>query len=72
MKKILIHTEYITLGQCLKHINLVSSGGEVKHFLANNLVSVNGLKETRRGKKIYPGDTVTIMNEIHIVEKDEN
>jgi len=72
MKKISIYTDYITLGQLLKHISLVSSGGEVKYFLSNNIVLINDEKEQRRGKKIYNGDTVTIMNERYIVKKDEN
>jgi len=72
MKKISIHTEYITLGQMLKHINLVSSGGEVKYFLANNNVIINDEKDDRRGRKIYPGDRVTVLNQNYIVEKNEN
>jgi S4 domain protein YaaA len=72
MKKISIYTEYITLGQMLKHINLVSSGGEVKYFLANNNVIINDVKDDRRGRKIYPGDRVTVLNQNYIVEKNEN
>ena len=60
MNNIKINTEYITLGQLLKHANIVSSGGMVKPFLAENKISVNDLEEARRGKKLYPGDKVTI------------
>lgn len=60
MNNVKINTEYITLGQLLKHVNIVSSGGMVKPFLAENKISVNDLDESRRGKKLYPGDKVTI------------
>lgn len=59
MKTISITTEYITLGQCLKLIHAVSSGGESKRFLEANLVLVNQERETRRGRKLYPGMMVT-------------
>jgi len=70
MKEIIIKTEYITLGQFLKHISLVSSGGEVKFFLKNNNVFVNSENENRRGKKLYPGDKITILNEDYKIIKD--
>ncbi len=52
--------EYITLGQLLKFLNLVNTGGEEKLFLATNDVSFNGVREDRRGKKLRPGDVVNI------------
>ena len=55
---ITLKTEFITLGQVLKLINAVSTGGEVKNFLTNNLVKVNNKPENRRGRKLYKGDVV--------------
>lgn len=63
MNNISINTEFITLGQFLKHANIVSSGGMVKPFLAENKISVNDVEENRRGKKLYPGDKVTIKKQ---------
>lgn len=60
MMKIVIHDEYITLGQLLKKANVLSTGGQVKWFLLENNVYVNGEEEKRRGRKIYPGDRVEI------------
>ena len=60
MNKIKINTEYITLGQFLKLSNIVSSGGMVKPLLLELKISVNGLSENRRGKKLYPGDKISI------------
>ena len=52
--------EYITLGQLLKFLDLVSTGGEEKIFLRENEVLFNGEKEQRRGKKLRDKDQVTI------------
>ena len=53
--------EYITLGQLLKFLDLVSTGGEEKIFLRENEVLFNGEKEQRRGKKLRDKDQVTIL-----------
>ncbi len=62
MKPVKITTEYITLGQFLKWINLSSSGGETKMILETVQINVNGELENRRGKKLYPKDEVLIQN----------
>ncbi|RUS48779.1 S4 domain-containing protein YaaA [Cohnella sp. AR92] len=60
MKEIAISTEYITLGQVLKLGDCVSSGGEVKIFLQERDVKVNGQAENRRGRKLVPGDAIEV------------
>jgi ribosome-associated protein len=49
----------IRLGQLLKYVNAVETGGEVKDLLASGEVAVNGAVETRRGAQLSPGDVVT-------------
>lgn len=65
-----IHTEFIKLDQLLKYENLVESGAMAKMVILNGDVKVNGEIETRRGKKIYPGDVVEFNGEKIIVEKE--
>ena len=60
MESVKITTEYITLGQFIKFIHLVGSGGMVKAILQDYRISVNDVVENRRGKKLYPGDKITI------------
>ena len=55
---ITIDTPYITLGQLLKLSNVIGNGGEAKAYLATHEVMVNGEPDTRRGRKLYPGDLV--------------
>lgn len=68
--KIEISTNYITLGQFLKLINVFDSGGAIKHYLKEHGVLVNDEKEHRRGRKLYPEDIIKITNVgTYIVEK---
>ncbi|MEF2291232.1 MULTISPECIES: S4 domain-containing protein YaaA [Virgibacillus] len=59
-EKIMIQTEYIQLGQFIKLINILDSGGMVKTYLQDVGVLVNGEREHRRGRKLYAGDKVEI------------
>lgn len=61
--EIAIHTPYIELGQVLKLADWAQSGGEAKMFIQNGEVLVNGEEETRRGKKLVPGDRVRFMEQ---------
>jgi len=60
MEKIAINSEFITLGQFLKFIDVIPSGGMVKHILETLTIVVNDIPENRRGKKLYPGDKILI------------
>ena len=55
--------EYVELKNLLKLLNLVHSGGEAKIRIQGGEAMVNGEVETRRSKKLYPGDKVTFDNE---------
>ncbi|WP_217588424.1 S4 domain-containing protein YaaA [Lentibacillus saliphilus] len=57
---IVIDSEFITLGQLIKLANILESGGMVKGFIKEEGAIVNGEREHRRGRKLYPGDTVEV------------
>ncbi len=59
-KIVTIKTEYITLGQLLKFLRIVGQGGEEKVYLASHTVTVNGENDNRRGRKLRPGDVVSL------------
>ncbi|MHC1697490.1 MAG: RNA-binding S4 domain-containing protein [Geobacteraceae bacterium] len=63
-----IDTAYIKLDSFLKAECLTASGGEAKMLIADGLVQVNGECETRRGRKLYPGDTVELDGNVFTVE----
>lgn len=52
--------QHITLDAVLKATGLVASGGNAKALIAAGSVSVNGQPETRRGRKLRPGDVVLL------------
>jgi ribosome-associated protein len=55
-----IRGQMIRLGQLLKLAAVIDSGAEVKAFLATEPVWVNGQREARRGRQLYPGDVVRV------------
>ncbi len=55
--------EFIKLGQALKKAGLVSSGVEAKMVIQEGEVSVDGEIDTRRGRKLFGGETVSFNGE---------
>lgn len=53
-------TEFIKLDQLLKYSGIAYSGAEAKDMVINGCAYVNGENCTMRGKKIRPGDVVTL------------
>ena len=60
-------SSFMKLDQFLKWKGLVATGGEAKHLITLELVRVNGITETRRGRKLLSGDSVSIGNKEFIV-----
>lgn len=72
MEKVYIHTEFIKLQQVLKLAGLVDQGSDVKAYLAEGLVYVNGEMASERGKKIHAGDIVEVkgMGSVEVASED--
>jgi ribosome-associated protein len=49
---------HVELQQLLKATGACDSGGEAKHAVKEGRARVNGEVETRRGRKLVPGDLV--------------
>ncbi len=60
MERVEITTDYITLGQMLKFVNVAGSGGDIKAILQTHNILVDGETDNRRGRKLYPGMVVEI------------
>jgi ribosome-associated protein len=65
-----IATDYIKLDSLLKGVNLVGSGGEAKIIISEGRVMVNNKVESRRGRKLYPGDRVSLGGHEITVERE--
>ena len=59
-REVAIHTEFIKLEALLKFEGLTGTGGEAKERIQAGEVTVNGEVCTMRGKKLRPGDTVSL------------
>ena len=58
----------IRLGQLLKLVDAVPTGAQVKDFLLDGTVRVNGEPEERRGRQLHRGDVVSVdgMEDVRI------
>lgn len=57
-QRVSIHTPNIPLDAFLKWVGAADSGGAAKALIQGGQIQVNGLVETRRGRKLVPGDRV--------------
>lgn len=65
--EIKINTEFITLAQMLKMADIVQSGGQAKYAVKELNIKVNDELENRRGRKLYPGDRITVNGEKYTI-----
>jgi ribosome-associated protein len=56
MKTFPLRGEHITLAHAVKAVGLADTGGQAKHLVRDGAVLVNGVVETRPGRKLFPGD----------------
>lgn len=63
MHTIKLRDEYIKLGQALKAAGLCESGVDAKFAIQDGKVTVNGVTELQRGKKLHAGDVVEFEGE---------
>lgn len=65
-----LESEFVELHKILKFEGLADSGANAKQAIADGLVSVNGEVETRKRKKIRPGDQIDFIDHhIDVIEK---
>jgi ribosome-associated protein YbcJ (S4-like RNA binding protein) len=58
MTEFAVRGEFITLGQLLKATGMIPSGSDARAYLSEHTVLVNRAPESRRGRKLYPGDCI--------------
>lgn len=66
--KIEITTEFIKLDSALKYSGIAENGAHAKEIILEGLVTVNGEKELRRGRKLYKGYKFKIYDEEYEIE----
>ena len=68
MKEVWIQDEFIKLWQALKLAGLAGSGVDAKIAVQDGLVRLNGVVETRRGKKVFNNDQVSYNGESFVIK----
>jgi ribosome-associated protein len=67
-RDVLVREVPIELAQFLKFGGLAETGGAAKQVIGAGLVSLNGVVETRKGKKLAAGDRVTLDGRTIVVQ----
>lgn len=62
MEEIAISTETIQLDQFLKWAGIADTGGQVKFFIEEGIVFLNGQPVTEKRKKLKAGDIIEITD----------
>ena len=63
--EISISSEYITLGQFIKFVGAIQTGGEAKSFLRDSIIQINGENDNRRGRKLRSGDVIKVNDKVY-------
>lgn len=63
METVYITTEYIKLDQLLKFTQIAEDGADAKFIIKQGIIFMNDKVILERGKKLYPGDVITIKAE---------
>ena len=66
-KPVMVRAVPIELCQFLKFGGLTQSGGEAKSLIAAGEVTLNGVVETQKRKKLLAGDRVTLAGNTIVV-----
>ena len=61
----------IALDDFLKTGGFVGTGGQAKFLIQGGEVLVNGQTETRRRRKVQPGDVIELLGQRIVVQRDE-
>jgi ribosome-associated protein len=59
-RDVIVEREPLELYKLLKFENLAASGGEAKYFIDQGLVQLIGEIETRKRRKLYSGDSISL------------
>ena len=69
LKYVKLKTLWIRLDQLLKFAGVAESGGQAKEMILGEEVQLNGELCLARGKKIFPGDVIT-LDGVEIIVKN--
>ncbi len=72
MKDVFINKEPVELFKILKFEGIASSGSEAKDMIEAGIVSVNGVIEKQKRKKMHSGDTIELNGQRFRLQLGDN
>lgn len=64
--------QYIQLNQLLKLLSIAETGGIANQMITNGEVLVNGNVEIQKRKKLFPGDKISIGDQVLEIVSEED
>lgn len=68
---ITIKGKYIKLGQFLKKIQKIDSGGEAKKYISKHNIRIDKNNEVTRGSKIHHNSIVWIEDDVYKIQSED-
>ena len=70
--KVKIRGKFIKLGQLIKKLNIIDTGGQAKYFIKSHEIRINNEEDVKRNTKDWLNSTVWIDDQVfYIVEDDK-
>lgn len=70
--KVKIKGKFIKLGQLIKKLNIIDTGGQAKYFVKSHEIRINNEASAKRNTKVWVNSTVWIDDQVfYIVEDDK-
>ena len=70
--KVKIRGKFIKLGQLIKKLNIIDTGGQAKYIIKSHEIRINNAEDVKRNTKVWLNSTVWIDDQVfYIVEDDK-
>ncbi len=69
--KVKITGRFIKLGQLIKKLNIIDTGGQAKYFIETHDIRINDQEGFKRNSKVWANSTVWIDNQVFYIIEDE-
>lgn len=69
--KVKIKGKFIKLGQLLKKINIIDTGGQAKYFIKSHDIRIDNETGFKRNSKVWANSTVWIDDQVFYLVEDD-
>ena len=69
--KVKIRGKFIKLGQLIKKLNIIDTGGQAKYFVKSHEIRINNEEGAKRNTKVWVNSTVWIDDQVFYIVEDD-